>query len=319
MFKWFQNYLLNRVAYQEKITLTNKNIYILPTKAGFSFALILLLMLLTAINFSNSLIYLLTFFLVSMAIVSMLFTQKSLLNLSFQTGFGDPVFCKQSAMIPLTTTVSNRQQLFPAALTLKFNNFTQTIDIIKQHEAVTLPINTKTRGYVTIPPITVSTTFPFGLFYAWSTIKLSNQTLVYPQPVKTASFDQSGRSIENGGDKNQHRGMDDFSGLDKFIKGQSAKQVHWKAYAKQQGLYIKIFSGGSNSDRYWFDIDMFDSVIRFEQRLSYLTYLIIQAEKNGDSYGLKTSQHTIAINRGNSHKHHCLKVLALLREPVFSQ
>jgi Protein of unknown function DUF58 len=328
MLKRLQNYLLNRSNYKEKITLTNKKIYILPTKAGLFFSLIQLLMLLTAINFNNSLIYFLTFFLASITIVSMLFTQKCLLGLSFQTGIAVPVFCKQTAMIPLTCSKSKSYQSLPASLSIKFTNLSdssdanestlaeamatyQIIDLIEQQQTISLAVNTQIRGYIKIPPITVSSTFPFGLFYAWSTIKLSNQSLVYPQPLKSDTSIQLSQLSENSFDYDHHKGLEDFSGLDKFISGQSLKQVHWKAYAKQQGLYIKTFSGGSKSDKYWFDIEQFENNISLEQRLSYLTYFIIQADKNGDRYGLKMYQQTIAINSGSSHKHQCLKTLAL--------
>ncbi|MFK5894676.1 MAG: DUF58 domain-containing protein [Pseudomonadota bacterium] len=311
MLNRLQDYLLSRTGYQENISLTNKNIYILPTKVGLFFALILLLMLLTAINFSNSLIYLLTFFLASVAIVSMLFTQKSLLGLSFQANIATPVFCRQISMVPLMISVPSHYQTLPSGLNIKVKTFSQTVDVLDQQEAIMLPIKSSIRGYIKIPPITVSSTFPFGLFYAWSTIKLSNQSLVYPQPLKTDSNIQLNQLNENSSGFNQNKGMEDFSGLDKFINGQSLKQVHWKAYAKQQGLYIKTFSGGEKSNKFWFDIELFESFTSLEQRLGYLTYFIIQADKNGDSYGLKMYQQTININSGNAHKHCCLKALAL--------
>jgi len=315
MLKRLQNYLQSRIDYQDIFTLYNNKIYILPTKSGLFFALILFLMLITAINFSNSLIYLLTFFLSSLAISSMFFAQKSLLGLSFQAGVANPVYCQQVSHIPLNLSFASNYHSLPSCLTIKLEDFSMTIDVLDQQEAVMLPIKTLKRGYVKIPLITISSTFPFGLFNAWSNIKLSNQSIVYPQPVKSDHVVKSSQTSLNSGQlNNNNKGLEDFSGLDKFIPGQSLKQVHWKAYAKQQGMYIKNFSGGSISDRYWFDSEMFGSFVTMEQRLKYLTYFIIEADKNGDSYGLKIPQQTIAINTGNAHKHQCLKALALFNE-----
>lgn len=312
MLKRLQNYLQSRINYQENVALTNNKIYILPTKAGLFFALILFLMLITAINFSNSLIYLLTFFLASLAIVSLFFAQKSLLGLSFQAGIASPVFCKQISHIPLNISFAVNYQPLPNSLTIECENFKLAIDVLEQQEATMLPIKTHSRGYVKIPTITISSLFPFGLFNAWSNIKLSNQSIVYPHPLKSNSDIQLSQVSADSGKQSNNKGSEDFLGLDKFIPGQSLKQVHWKAYAKQQGMYIKIFSGGSQSTRHWFDIEMFEAFITIEQRLSYLAYFIIQADKNGESYGLKIVNQSIAINNGTPHKHQCLKVLALL-------
>ncbi|MFK5986877.1 MAG: DUF58 domain-containing protein [Pseudomonadota bacterium] len=311
MLKRLQKFLLNRSSYQEKIQLSNRNIYILPTRQGLFFSLILLLMLLTAINFSNSLIFLITFFLASIALVSMLFTQKSLLGLSFHSAIASPVFCKQHASIPLHIAIAQKNKFLPCSLTFKFENFNQTIDVLEQNEALLLSIKTQQRGVVIIPPITVSTTFPLGLFYAWSTLKLTTQSLVYPQPLPSKSIIKSNYLSPLSGHNELQKGMEDFSGLDKYIKGQALKHIHWKAFAKQQGLYTKTFSGGSIADKYWLDIKIFDADISLEMRLSYLCYFILQAEKNGDSYGLKMHQESIAINTGDKHKHQCLRLLAL--------
>jgi uncharacterized protein (DUF58 family) len=312
MFKRLQKYLQSNISYQEVFTLSNNKIYILPTKAGLFFALILFLMLITAINFSNSLIYLLTFFLASLAISSMFFTQKSLLGLSFQAGVASPVYCQQISQVPLNISYAPNYQSLPSCLTIKLENFTLTIDSLEQQEAIMLPIKTLKRGYVKIPLITISSIFPFGLFNAWSNIKLSNQSVVYPLPIISDDFVKlAQKSVHSGKQNSSNKGMEDFIGLDKYVAGQSLKQVHWKAYAKQQGMYIKKFSGGSLSDRYWFDFEMFEPFSTLEQRLSYLTYFILQADKNGDSYGLKIPKHTIAINNGSIHKHQCLKAMAL--------
>ncbi len=315
MLSHLQTYLLKRTSKQEKVSLTNKNIYILPTKQGFFYAFILLLMLLTAINFSNSLIFLLTFFLASLGLVSMLFTQKSLLGLSFQTAIAQPVYCKQNSLIPLyfslANTSTNDKEILPSCFIISYDNVKQTIDIFEQKEAIILSIKTTQRGYVNMPPITVSSTFPFGLFYAWSNIKLTTKSLVYPQPIPSKINIKSNQSNNLQGENSPKKGIDDFFGLDKYITGQSLKHIHWKAYAKEQGLYIKTFSSGEYADKYWFDISLFKPQISVEKRLSYLCYFINQAAKNNDYYGLKLNQKVVPINHGDKHKQQCLALLAL--------
>jgi len=63
------------------MVLGTRQIYILPTRHGLLFTLVLVALALAAINYSNALAYLLTFLLASMAVVSLLHTQRNLLKL----------------------------------------------------------------------------------------------------------------------------------------------------------------------------------------------------------------------------------------------
>jgi len=98
---YLQTWLLKRIYREETTTLTAKRIYILPTREGFIYALIVLIMLAAAINFNNSLIFFFTFLMVGMGIISMLITQQNLLNLQFSIAHVPPVFCCQNLNLPL--------------------------------------------------------------------------------------------------------------------------------------------------------------------------------------------------------------------------
>jgi len=314
MFTRLQKYLNKRINYQESVTLNNKNIYILPTKQGLFFALINLLMLITAINFSNSLIFALTFFLASMSMVSMLYTHKSLLGLTFQTGIAKPIFCNKTASIPLFISSINDNYL-PCKLDIKYDSNhknKQSIDLIQQDKNLYLSIKATQRGYIKIPSIRVSTIFPLGLFYAWSNIKLKTHSLAYPSPL-SSPFKLEKSSDNSESNTTDRKGTSDFSGLNKYCAGESLNHIHWKAYAKQQGLYTKNYSDGMTTKKYWLDLEQFDSQINIETRLHYLTEMILNAEKNSDSYGLKIKNKLIPINNGSAHQHKCLALLALYK------
>ncbi|MGD8886577.1 MAG: DUF58 domain-containing protein, partial [Gammaproteobacteria bacterium] len=55
------------------VDLTQRRIFILPTRQGILFAIVLVIMLIGSINYNNSLGYLLTFLLASVAVVSILY------------------------------------------------------------------------------------------------------------------------------------------------------------------------------------------------------------------------------------------------------
>ena len=60
------------------VTLVQRRIFILPTRHGYGFAFVVLLLLLASINYSLSLGFVLTFLLGSMAGVAMLHTCRNL-------------------------------------------------------------------------------------------------------------------------------------------------------------------------------------------------------------------------------------------------
>jgi len=314
MLKKLQRYLIKRIEVQQQVTLKNNRIYILPTRQGLLFALTVFVMLMAAINFSNSLIYLFTFFLASLAILSMFTTQKNLLDLSFHTTTAVPVYCGETAYIPLHIYDKNNQISQTGhkqhyAITIITENFSQTIDPIDNSEPINIPIKTYRRGYIQLPVITISSLFPFGLFYAWSNIKLKTLSIAYPKPVPYNLPNNLAAMHSNNEGKNS-QGNSDFHGLDKYSLGESLKQVHWKAYAKGQGLYIKRYAGSDNSNFYWLDWLKFEQ-FEIEKRLSILSHLITQAEKKGDHFGLRLPHISLAISEGKKHKHQCLEQLAL--------
>ncbi|OQW93119.1 MAG: hypothetical protein BWK79_12810, partial [Beggiatoa sp. IS2] len=89
------------VPIQQITVLDRKHIYIVPTRQGLLFALILLVMLMGSINYNNSTGYLFTFLLTSMTMVSILHTHRNLLDLRLEAGKVAPVFVGERASFQL--------------------------------------------------------------------------------------------------------------------------------------------------------------------------------------------------------------------------
>ena len=334
-----QNWLLKRVSHKDSATLISKSIYILPTKEGIIYAVLILLMLSAAINFNNSLIFFCTFLMAGVGIISMHMTQQNLLNLQFSIAHVKPVFCGQPVSLPLVINQSDKGLIKNKSTTedseasrrtrnktkysiaIQFSHqpqadhsqssdhFFEELTDVLYGEKTLLPLSgaTTRRGLFELPPLTVSTLYPLGLFRAWTNIQLNNDGIVYPGPsTKFNHVPQNGASSEGQGAKG--RGFDDFSGFKSYQTGESLKHIHWKAYAREQGLLSKTFSGGNNRE-YW--LDWYELSSDIETRLSQLCRLLIDAEQQGDRYGLIIPESTIKIGQGQLHLHQCLKVLAL--------
>ena len=77
--------------------LGQRRVYILPTRAGITLAVTLLLMLVGSINYNLSLGFILTFLLAGAGIVSILHTWRNLANVALVPGKSQPVFIGELA------------------------------------------------------------------------------------------------------------------------------------------------------------------------------------------------------------------------------
>ena len=77
--------------------LTQRRVYILPTRHGVLFGAALLLMLIGSINYNLSLGYMLTFLLAGMGVVSILHTFRNLAHLNVSAGRVEPAFAGGTA------------------------------------------------------------------------------------------------------------------------------------------------------------------------------------------------------------------------------
>lgn len=296
---------------QNEPYLTNgRNVYILPTKGGIAFSIILLVMLIGAINYNNSLGYMFTFFLASLSIVTILHTYKNVLSLQLLIGKPQAVFSGDTALVPIY--INQNQPVNRYSLSLLFDppssNKHTLCDITAQNNKIYLRLKTKQRGLCEVPRFTLHSNFPLGLFISWSNIHLYQRFIVYPQPANNAPDLPYGKYLpEQDGD--QGKGTDDFSGLRNYHHGDSLRHIHWKAFAKQGTMVTKQF-GGDRADETWLDWDTL-AEIDIEMRLSILTRWVLSSEYNGTAYGLKIPGLIIKPSIGALHRDQCLKALAL--------
>ena len=312
-----QKWLLKRIQREETSTLSSKRIYILPTREGIIYALLILVLLAAAINFNNSLIFFFTFLMAGVGIISMHMTQQNLLNLQFSIAHVRSVFCHQQLHLPLIIEQlkeHNGGAHYSISVALDQHNLLLTDVPADDKSLLQLSSDTHKRGLFKLPPITISSRYPLGLFRAWANIKLDCHAIVYPQQKINKTY-QANSGINFQLFKHVvDRGFDDFSGFRTYQSGDSLKHIHWKAYAREQGLLCKTFSG-SNNHEYWLNYNELSGDV--ESRLSQLCYLIVNAEKNGDRYGLILSAQSIKISSGQRHQQQCLTALALFNSDTF--
>ncbi|HXF80317.1 MAG TPA: DUF58 domain-containing protein [Usitatibacter sp.] len=289
------------------VTLVQRRIFILPTRQGYTFAFTMLVLLLSSINYALSLGFILTFTLVSMAGVAMLHTWRNLAHLKLRPGRCDPVFAGETAHFGVTVETP---ALTRFAIAVRRTKDEPVYADVAPAEAtpISLPVAATRRGLARCGRLEIFTRYPVGLFHAWSYVDFDLKVIVYPRPDPAAgspperSRTATEEGIPVGGDEEFHM-------LRGYRSGDAPKLIAWKALARGQGLLTKEFSAMASSELWldWNDAHGAD----LESRLSVLSQWVIQAERFGQSYGLRIPGVSIPPARGEAHRTRCLEALAL--------
>lgn len=301
-----------------EIILKRRQIFILPTRSGFLFAGVLLVMLLGSMNYNNSLGYMLTFLLGSMAIVSTLHTHRNLLGLQAKIGKVNPVFAGETMQFQLLIDNQNHAARYALAFERCVNRsiwntatISHVIDIPEnQVSSVYFTVPTQQRGKMQLGKIMVATQFPLGLFRAWAYIDLDFSGIVYPKPQGNRQLPHTFSDHTQSSRENYEGKGDDFIGYRDYQLGDSPRHVDWKAVARQQGWLIKQFGGGEVSQQIWLSWQNV-ALTDIETVLSQLCLWVLVADEQNAQYGLQLPTQQIKMNSGEQHRADCLKALAL--------
>lgn len=292
------------------VTLTQRRLYILPTRHGLIFALMLLVMLLGSINYANSMGFVLTFLLGSLAIVSILHTYRNLARLTVSAGKSAPVFAGQEASFRVCLDNPDSMPRYAISLDMGKRSGPCADLAPDQTTCLGLSLPSSRRGWLQAGRFILSSTFPLGLFRVWTHLNLDMSCLVYPHPAaETLPLPLAQAQEQTGQGLIQGEGQDDFSGLRTYHSGDSLRHVAWKAVAREQGMLTKQFEGEVQQE-VWLDWDML-SGMETEARLSRLARWVLDADIAGQRYGLRLPGKILAPATGPTHCRQCLEALAL--------
>lgn len=291
------------------LTLLPRRIYILPTRAGLAFAVLLLAMLVAGLNYSNSVTLLLTFLLIGMVLVGIHECQRNLRGLRIVKVDATDAFAGRTGRIELR--FENTLPLARCGLVLRTSGAPQEhfelppLSLCVQ----ALPYDATRRGRIALGRLEISTTAPYGLFRAWSWLHLPLDAVVYPRPHGALPLPggdgpqirQSARSRQGGGD--------DWAALRPFVAGDSPRAVAWKLYAREAPLLVSQYEIHAGADRV-LDFAQLHG-LGTEARLSQLCAWVLECARRDEAYALRLPHQSIPGGRGLEHQRRCLRALAL--------
>ncbi len=307
--RWWQS----RLPLRDSLVLTQRNVYILPTRPGFMLAATLLVLLVASINYQLNLGYLLTFLLAGSAVVGMHVCHGTLRGLAMHLAPPEPAFAGSAAMLTVTLTNEKRRARHGIGLGVHGSGHFAWTDIPAQGSAtVQIASEAAKRGLHLLPPLTAETRFPLGTFRVWTIWRPAAQLLVYPQAEQRPPPLPPGEPRASGSGDVRVRSSGEFDGVRAYRRGDPLKLVVWKKAAKtlEHGELVSRDSEQAQRHELWLDWQA-TAGMETEARLARLCAWVLQADRLGLDYGLRLPAVAIQPGGGEAHKRRCLEMLAL--------
>lgn len=270
----------------------------------------ILLLFLVGINFQNSLVYVVCFWLIALLVINIFYTYRNLAGLSIKTISAESCFAGEKMVLELEISRPVNQRKSAIYLGWKNEDLVEINLQEAQSARIKLSHSSEKRGLFTPPRIDIFTQFPTGLNTAWSYAAMDIQGVVYPEPIETSQAnDQQHADDETADGPEKPGGTRDFAGIREYQAGDSPRHIHWGQYAKTGDLYTKSFVDYESHD-IWLDWQSL-TIAGTESRLSHLSAMILSCHEAQKPFGLRISGKEIQPNKGEAHKVRCLTALAL--------
>ena len=284
-----------------------RRVYVLPTRFGLFFAVLLLAMWLGALNYNNNPALMLGLLLAGAANTSLLTAHLQLTGLQVSAIDAEPV----PAGAPLELRIHARADPGRARRGLRVDcgESAAVLSLVDGNGQATLALPTHRRGWLDLERLRVSTTRPLGLARAWAYVWPDAPLLVYPAP------EAHGPPLPEGTGANALARLrptgDDVHHLRSYRRGDARRAIAWKPSARRDTLLVREYEQPVGADvvldwRQLPDID-------YEARIRRLARWIDEAEREGRRYRLDLpGQPPLGPGSGPQQRHACLRALALL-------
>ncbi len=293
-------WLSRRIPAAKSVTLSHKSIFILPSGFGLSWLILLLILFLFGTNYQNNLVMGLSFLLLSMFNTCIIYSYRNLAGLTLtSTHTEGNSFAGQPSYIPILLSAKDQ------ALEIKLNFDGQPIEIAQkvrpQSATILLKVEQTLRGVLKPGRVKVESRYPLGLCRAWSYVDLDIQKVIFARPVQNTN--KLNDNIDASDDQHDIgkfvSGIDEFSGLKDYVKGESLKQVAWKQWAQGRGMFSKQFEQPQGAPM-WLELDL--TTDNQELCLSKLAWQTEQLTHKQQIFGLKLGAISIPPAKGQQHR-----------------
>ena len=309
--QWWQG----RLTAADAVLLAQRNVYILPTRAGLMLALTLGVLLIASINYQLNLGYLFTFLLAGCAAAGVWVGHGTLRGLGLKLLPPQPVFAGQPAFLDVRLSSARAAPRHAIGLAVMGAGREDArwawADVPARGEAaLQTSFCPARRGLHAAPLLVVQTLFPLGAFRIWTVWKPAAQVLAWPAPEVNAPPLPVGEARAGAGQAaSRERAPGEFDGVRPWQRGDTLRQVVWKKFAKS-GELVSRDAQHLQRQQLWLDFAR-TGAPDAESRLSRLAAWVLAADARQLEYGLRLPGLEIGPDSGAAHKLRCLRALAL--------
>lgn len=218
------------------VTLHRRRLYILPTRLGLTYAVMLMAMLVGGLNYGSNPALAFTFLFAAAGWVAMHQCHANLLGVQCTVQGTAPVFAGDTTL--LTVVLSAPPGRIRQDLVVSVGEAAaQPVTLTGNGSAtVQLPLPATRRGEWPLPRLRIAARFPLGLFVSWTWVHPPTPMLVYP------SVERSGPPAPATGDggtgRGAQRGEDEYAGLRAFRDGDSPRRIAWRPSARRDAWLV---------------------------------------------------------------------------------
>ena len=308
--RWIR-WVTRRIPPAREVVLSQRNIFIMPSAAGFVFLFLLLALLLAGINYENNLVFAFTFLLAGLFVVAILHTYANLAGLRLSGSAGPAVFAGERASfgVRLLDVEGRCHDALELAWQGDDDSLCAARVTPKGEDSAALFVRASRRGRLDPGRLRLRTYYPLGLLRAWSWIDLQLACIVYPRPAPAGALPLD-RGRGEQGFATQDPGAEDFSGLRDYVPGDPLRHVAWKTLAKGQPLQTREYV--AYADRaVWLEWEQTEGCGGVEERLALLCRWVLDLHRLQADFGLALPGQRIEPASGDAQRDRALTALAL--------
>lgn len=268
------------------------------TKSGMIFFAFLLALIVSSMATGNNLLFLILAGLLGFMIVSGIESELNIRHLEVARTLPAEVYAGKPAT--LTYTVRNPKRgstrLFLAdkgrvKLPAVTRGFPESVRQGRVFGA---------RGAHLLGRVTISTTYPYGLFEKSISFDLEDEVIVFPGPIPCDLMSAHGPSGEKGS-----RARDSISHVRPYAPGDPLSSVVWKK--RRAGLVSRVMQGGGGAG----SVVVIHPGGNMEEKLGKAAYIVGELMSAGMSFGLSLNNAFSGMGSTEAHKRGILRTLAL--------
>ena len=287
--------------------------------SGFVFVIVFVLVQLAAINTGNNLLYLIAGAVVSFIVIGYF---AALLNVRrLALGREAPSAVHRGENFAITHRLENRKRWFPA-ISIRVGGFREPpergafVEKVPAHGAaiVRLQMNLPARGVYELPPVSVASAFPFGLYERIYIYKAPATVVVYPRvkAVRPTVLEQMHGTGETP--RLRHGEGEEFFSLRDYVPGDDLRKIVWRVSARLNHLVVRELEP-TTSRNVMICIDTrraqdanFDE--HFEDAMDLAASLAVSFLNRQYAVGVMTPDRKIGLGEANAHAITILDALA---------